>query len=169
MRKLAIYLSAGCGLLALVYSTGSAQQDKNQINRAKTVALTNMKQLAIGVLLYVSDYDDILPLVQDTDTIFAVTMPYLKNKQLFKSLNPSGGRINFNLNLGGVNIQKIPNPSMMPLYFDSKPWPDGLHLVGYADAHIAFANPARWEKDHKQLQLKLKRTVKGNALRKQKP
>jgi hypothetical protein len=51
----------------------------------KTQTLSNFKQVALGTIMYASDYDDELPYVQNTATIQAVTYPYMKNLDVWIS------------------------------------------------------------------------------------
>ena len=54
--------------------------------------LSNSKQIALGVLMYVQDYDEVVPLVYDLNTLSSWTdriQPYIKNWDLM--FCPSGG------------------------------------------------------------------------------
>ena len=58
----------------------------------QTSCLANTKQVALGTLMYVQDYDEVLPLVYDLNTLGSWTdriQPYVKNWDLM--FCPSGG------------------------------------------------------------------------------
>ncbi|HVT14301.1 MAG TPA: hypothetical protein VHE55_18705 [Fimbriimonadaceae bacterium] len=134
-------------------------QTARQTENSRTAALSNMKQLALGMIMYSSDYDDVVPYVQDSKSALAVTMPYLKNGQLTKSLNP-GSRILMNMAIAGVEMTAIEAPAETVLYYDEKPWPDGSRLVAFMDGHVKFVEPEAWAKAEATLHLKIKRKTK---------
>lgn len=126
----------------------------------RTVALSNVKQLALGVMIYLSDYDDIYPYVQSTKTLQRVTEPYVKNRDLWKNKNPRGGELRFNMSLAGARASDVPEASKTPLIYDPVAWPDGKFLVAYADSSARFVAADQWRADQKNLKLKLKRRGK---------
>jgi hypothetical protein len=126
----------------------------------KTATLSNIKQVALGTMIYMSDYDDEIPYVQNTATLVEITMPYMKNREVWKSLNPKGGRLLFNTALSGVNAASIENPNEMPMFYEEFFWPDGSRAVAYADGHAKFVNQAEWATIAKQLAKRFKRTGK---------
>lgn len=134
-------------------------QSERQSASSKTTALSNMKQLALGMIMYTSDYDDVMPYVQDSKSAFAVTQPYLKNSQLQNSLNP-GSRILMNMSISGVEVTLVESPAETVLYYDEKAWPDGRHLVAFLDGHVTYVDPDGWQKCQASLHLKLKRKAK---------
>jgi hypothetical protein len=123
---------------------------------SKANALSNLKQITLGMIMYQTDNDDLTPYVQDTKSAFAVTMPYIKNTDLFKSLNPAGSRILLNMAIAGVSDAEIEAPADTILYYDPKPWPDGRRLVGFTDGHVKFVEEQEWPRYEKSLHLKLK-------------
>lgn len=139
-------------LAAIFSEKAHAQQTTNQ---AKTVSLSNVKQLALGMIMYASDYDDVFPYAQDTKSAFAVIFPYVKNAGIFKSLNPNGGRFLANMAVMGVNGTDILQPAETVLLYDPTPWPDGEVLVAYCDGHAKFVTPETWSQVSKTLRLKL--------------
>lgn len=134
-------------------------QIERQTASAQTTALSNMKQLALGMIMYTGDYDDVMPYVQDSKSAFAVTQPYLKNSQLQNSLNP-GSRILMNMSIAGVEVTLVEAPADTVLYYDEKAWPDGRHLVAFLDGHVKYVDPDGWQKCQASLHLKLRRKAK---------
>jgi len=154
--KLKIALLATC--LAVAVAAQHALDDKTRVLRAQSVS--NAKQLALAMLLYCSDYDDVFPYVQDTKATFVVTYPYVKDLSVTKTLNPMGGEFVFNRNVGGVAAGKIPDPALTPMYVESKFWPDDRRIVAYVDCRVKAEPRANWAKVEKSLQQKFPRKAK---------
>ena len=129
----------------------------------KTQALSNIKQIAIGQIMYTGDYDDVMPYVQNTATVREVIRPYIKNDSLWKNPNPNGGRVLFNIALAGTNVVDVPFPAETPMFYDERAWPDGSHLVAYLDGHAKSVSATDWAKIQKALKQKFKK-VKGVPL-----
>lgn len=126
---------------------------------AQTRAVSNAKQLALGSLMYCSDYDDVLPYVQSVVTVKEVTYPYMKNLDVWKTGNPAS-QWRFNMCLGGVSQTEIAEPASTPLFYESAPWADGRRVVAFADGHVKLVGSAEWKGMAKYLKLKLKRSAK---------
>lgn len=144
--------------LVVAVAAQQSLDDQTRVLRDKSVS--NAKQLALGMLLYCSDYDDVFPYVQDTKSAFVVTYPYIKDLSITKTLNPTGGEFVFNRNVGGVHAAKIPNPALTPMYVESKFWPDDRRIVAYVDGHVKAEPRANWPKVEKSLLLKFPRKAK---------
>jgi prepilin-type processing-associated H-X9-DG protein len=125
----------------------------------QTAQISNGKQIALGTIMYCSDYDDILPYVNSVVTVKEVTAPYMRNNDLWKSLNPAS-EWRFNMCVGGVSMTDIPEPADTPLFYESAPWPDGRRVVAFCDGHVKLVDGATWDGMAKYLKLKLKRTAK---------
>src|SRR5205085_11881776 len=65
----------------------------------RTVALSNAKQLGLGLMMYAQDYDETLP---TGENINEKIQPYIKNDSLFQG---------FTYTYGGGKLSDIPNPS----------------------------------------------------------
>lgn len=126
----------------------------------KTTTMSNMKQAALGMTLYTTDYDDVYPWVQSSRAAYEVTFPYVKNKEIFKTLNPNGGQIQFAMNLGGVESTTLDNPAETPMYYESAAWPDGSRIVSYADGHTKTVTAAQWPRVEEYLRKVYKRKAK---------
>lgn len=128
---------------------------------AKTENLSNLKQVALAMHLYASDYDDVIPWGQSSRTVHHVLEPYLRNVKVSQSLNPNGvGLYLFNMNLGGVSIGDIQDVAEIPMFFDPQPWPDGSRGVAYADGHARIVKPEDWPTVQEALARKHKRTAR---------
>lgn len=119
-----------------------------------------MKLVALSLLMYGTDYDDVFPFVQATKVAARVTEPYCKDKSIWKSVNPNGGQLQLNMCISGVMMTAIEEIAGTPLVYDSKAWPGGYWLVSHTDGHVKFVNSARWKGMQKYLKLKLPRVGK---------
>ncbi|MDR3690126.1 MAG: hypothetical protein P4L46_12150 [Fimbriimonas sp.] len=112
----------------------------------QSAQLSNLKQVALATIMYENDYDDVYPAAQGTKAVQFVTYPYLKNGAVWKSLNPNGGKIVFNVGLAGVSSTALPEPANTVMFYESKPWPDGRRGVAFADGHCKFLSEEEWRK-----------------------
>jgi hypothetical protein len=135
--------------------TGGAESATPVEASHKTQALSNIKQLATGMAIYMADYDDELPYAQSTAAVAYVTYPYIKSLDLWKSPNPNGGRILFNMALAGSNATAVEEPSNTILFYDSQPWPDGRRLVAMVDTSARFVDAETWATLSETLKLRL--------------
>lgn len=111
---------------------------------SQSVAVSNMKQLGQATLIYCNDYDDVLPFARSIGQAKSEVMPYLKNMDTFKSQNPNGGTVLYNVNLAGVVATTLPSPASTPVFYDSLAWPGGGRPVVFADGHADFVEANRW-------------------------
>ncbi len=123
----------------------------------KASALSNAKQLSLAFIMQTTDNDDVFPYGQSTSQMTEYAMPYFKNAEITKSVNPNGGRILFNMCLAGSAMTDLEMPAETPMLYDELAWPDGLHLVAYVDGHAKFVTQAEWDGMAKYLKLKLKK------------
>ena len=136
-------------------ATKAPRVEARQVDR--TLTLSNLKQIGTGAALLLSDNNNIFPNVQSTKQLFEFMMPYLRNKEVFKTKNPMGGEFRFNMSLAGVSASDIETPAETPLFFESQAWPDGRRCVCYTDTHAKFVTEDEWKKMQPMLKLKLKR------------
>lgn len=127
---------------------------------SQTSALSNAKQLALGMIMYTSDWDDLFPWPQSTSKTQEVIEPYLRNNNVWDTGNPESSRFLFNMNLGGVSYEDIESPAETPMFFESKAWPDGSRIVAFADGSAKFVQADNWSSVEEGLKLKFKRTAK---------
>lgn len=147
------------GIAALICAAviAFAQVDFKQ---QRSAGMSNAKQLAVGLLIYCADYDDVSPWAQDTATIQTITYPYIKNKSVWQTMNPAGSVFEYNFVAGGVNMQHMANPGTLVMYWETKPWPDGTRIVAFWDGHVKVTSDADWKKTAKLMPTKMKRSAK---------
>lgn len=112
---------------------------------AKTTSLNNAKQVATAIIIYQADYDDVFPYVESTKHMQEVTLPYVRTREIYKTLNPNRlADLRYNVGIGGMLGTDIEDPAEVPLVFDPVAWPDGKYLVAFADTHAKFVSPEEW-------------------------
>lgn len=111
-----------------------------------TLSLSNVKQIATGLLVYSQDYDDVL--VPDATKYNDAVKPYVKNNALFTSpLDPAGTiSYKFNPQLARKAVSKIAEPTNTVMVFEGeykKPLfrYDGRAVIGFVDGHAKFVTP----------------------------
>ncbi len=101
-----------------------------------TSSLSSAKQVALAMLMYQADYDDVMPPNMNNPTfVEMVTDPYMKNRSLWTSNNPAGARFLPNEELSLVTSYEIVHPERAPMIYESKEWSDGRRIIAYADGH----------------------------------
>lgn len=123
-----------------------------------TQTLSNIKQAALAMVIYAADYDDVLPYVQSTGGVVAVTEPYSKNLSIFWTAD--GDRFLFNMALAGVSLTAIENPAATVLLYAEVPDEDGKRSVAFSDGSARRLDPAQWEQAQTTLRLRLPKTAK---------
>lgn len=112
----------------------------------ETAALSQVKQISIGVLLYSGDFDDVLPKTNSTSQTATAIAPYLKSDSLWKTKNPAGSRILYNVALSGMSMVSIESPAETLMLWEENAWADGTRAVGYTDGHAKRLNEAQWQR-----------------------
>ena len=162
LKLMATVTVIGCAALVLPWQLTSAAPPE-EVSQRKTVALSNLRQVATALMMYVQDYDGCFPPAPTSERAFAVTYPYIKFKSAFKSVNPAGGRILFNPALSSLPITALSAPAQTPLVFDELPWPDGTYLFGFADGHVKTVSPEDWIQVKRDLKKRYPRSRKGHG------
>lgn len=124
--------------------------DTETLFRARQAALTtsclsNIKQVSIGALMFLQDYDEKFKL--QAATYRSKLMPYIKNERIFHcpSDPTQGVSYSFNANLQGIAMAKIKSPAKTVMIYEGKAGKldfrhDGRASVGFADGHAKLVN-----------------------------
>lgn len=102
-------------------------------NSKRLHALSNVKQLATGIIIYQSDYDDLNPPASGMPAVRVVLQPYLKNDNLFKPIEDISTTPQFNFNLAGVN------GALLPAYPGSKA--QNINEIAMWSSYLPGKNP----------------------------
>lgn len=125
---------------AAILATFGAAED-GVADKAK--ALSNVKQVALGFILYASDYDDHFPKADSTAKAKTLVMPYVKSQEIWTTAN---GRILYNTSLSGIADTSIESPASTVLVWEEQPASDGMRAVGFADGHAKRVSQAEWDR-----------------------
>ena len=84
----------------------------------QAVSQSNLRQIALGVILYAQDHNETLP---DADQWVDEIMPYVKTEAVFRDPAAPDQKWSyaFNSNLSGVTMSEIENPAATVLLFES--------------------------------------------------
>jgi len=108
------------------------------------VSLSNLKQLALAVLMCAQDYDETLPQLKDAAIVEKTLKPYVRDEKLFT--NPITNKPYMaNAILSGKKLVHISNPSKMVLLYEDSPAPDGMRGVAFLDGHASRVSASEWE------------------------
>lgn len=144
-------------LLALPAALFAAQRELTPATQVKQVqALLNLRTLVTGLKLYGEDYDGVLPNVENLDSLKVVTLPYMKDKKLWKGVQEKS-EIRFNFALRGAKVADIKEPSKTVVFYESKPWPDGQRAVAFFDGSGKVMGPIDWAEASHSLASKFER------------
>jgi prepilin-type processing-associated H-X9-DG protein len=106
---------AGLALIPLIPALVRAQEDQSA--REKAYCASNLKQLSIGIMMYVQDYDETYPPAGKWQT---GVYPYVKNRKVFQCPSDTGvGSYAFNKALSGVSLAFVRNPATTAALFES--------------------------------------------------
>lgn len=133
--------------VALASSPELVKIFENARNAARAASCTsNMKQIALGVMMYTQDYDELTPNkpAAYADQIF----PYVKNRAVFTCpLDPAGtSSYTFNSGIAGVPLSAMADPAKTVMIYEGKDGKlnykhDGQAVVGFMDGHCKLLKP----------------------------
>jgi beta-lactamase regulating signal transducer with metallopeptidase domain len=113
-----------------------------------TVCLSNLKQVALGLIMFAQDHNESFAL--RAATYKAQAMPYIKSEMVFHCPSDKPGAVSysFNANLQGVPLSNISNISETVLVYEGKNGQldfhhDGMAVVGFGDGHVQLVSPEK--------------------------
>ena len=113
---------------------------------AQVTCISNQKQIALGILMYVQDYDEMYP--PKKAVYEKVTSPYIKNMDVFRCPLDVQGTISytFNANMQGVSLAALVSPAKTVMTYEGKNQHlefrhSGKTVVGFADGHVKLISP----------------------------
>ncbi len=123
---------------ALIENMGQVRAQARPRTQTQS-CLSNLKQIATGVMMYVQDHDGKLP---DADRWVDELMPYLQNQAVFKCPAAPELECGYAMNavLSGVKVAELQKPSEMVLLFDSH-----VGIRNVAGGREAVCDPGRHE------------------------
>ncbi len=130
-RLIPAALLVGIGLAARMPAAHARHQDPD----SDTKCGTNLKTIGLAMLMYVQDYDEVLPPTKNPAHLRKVLEPYLKDRTIF-TCPATGADYKCNPYVSTIPVKEIKSPGTIPFYFDAKPHADGLYRVVYLDGHM---------------------------------
>ena len=131
----------GCSIGCLVLLNSFVNNIITRQTAKTSSCLSNEKQLATGILMYIQDYDEHFP---PAPRWMDNLVPYTKNEQVFHCTevekdSPKGYGYALNSNIASKSLAKQETPSTTTLLFDSN-W---LWRNAYAPYPTSLASPPR--------------------------
>lgn len=130
---------------ALINPQGVSLQDvlSSPSNGLQSETATRLKQLGLGVMQFVQDYEENLNF--GPNDFQRKLQPYLKNTDVFRS--PVTGRpFVMNPALSGMNLSQIAAPARTVLFYEGSNGrlffsPDGTAAILFMDGHVGYVLP----------------------------
>lgn len=145
-----------------VVSAWAIGQGLNPAQRkARAQTEENVKQCGLATMLYTVDNDDRFPAAKSMRQLREQVAPYLRQRaSMWESKNP-GSKVLFNFNLAEVEMGSIKPSDRVPMYYESKAWPDGARVYfelrgNFRDAKARTVQQNEWPAIAKGLKKKWK-------------
>jgi outer membrane biosynthesis protein TonB len=110
--------------------------DSNEERLAKE-EISNLKQLNVGIQMYLADNDDTMPLLNWDSAV----MPYVKNSTYLYSVHPNGGKVAFTEGFVGMSVTAIEQPANTILLTDPNTWFGTQKIVSRVDSSTKLSTP----------------------------
>jgi len=123
------------GLFTIAYLDGHVTRGGVDQTDPNTECLNNVRNLTVGLSLYVQDYDEYLPPMKSSWQFENAIAPYVKSRHYFRC--PATG-LHYvpNPALSGTSLNSYTSPSTVEVLRDAKPHADGLSTYSYLDGHV---------------------------------
>ena len=114
-------------------------------NARRTVCISNVKQIELGLIQYTQDHNGKYP---SAANFKSAVFPYVKSEPLFHCPDNASGGTSYSLNkkLQGTNTANLSDPSQVVAVYEGKNQTldfrhDGYTVVGFADGHVRVYRP----------------------------
>jgi prepilin-type processing-associated H-X9-DG protein len=101
-----------------------------------TACLSRAKQVALGISMYIQDFDERLPPMDNAQVFETVLLPYVKNDIDFHCAE-TGLPFEPNSELSYLGLAQIAAPASTVTFHDPVPHRDGLTTYGFLDGHAS--------------------------------
>jgi prepilin-type processing-associated H-X9-DG protein len=105
--------------------------------------MSNAKQTALAVILYLGDHNDKFSFA--ADDLSAIVLPYVKHKEILLSKG-TGKPFTFNKRLTGTKMIDIAEPNKTVMLYEGTnerfTFTDGKTVVAFTDGHVRLLTPA---------------------------
>jgi hypothetical protein len=126
---------AGAALLACAGAVSLLAFARAQQSSDNAACMSNLKQMCLGLLMYVQDYDEKYPLMKTAVQLQPRLLPYVKNRAIFtcpvtkKPYQPNAG-------LSYKKLASFASPATTWALRDAQAHPDRMWTVGWLDGHV---------------------------------
>jgi hypothetical protein len=133
-----------------VETNGDSADGVNPFRRARiaaqnTSSLSNLKQIGLGVMMYVQDYDEKFPPMKSGSAAKKAIMPYIKNEDVF--VHPASKKPYLpNPLVSGMSLSKMEAPADLIIFYEPEAASDGTRGAVFADGHAKRLNEQEWLK-----------------------
>ena len=107
-------------------------------------SLRNLKQLALALLLYLQDYDEVFPPMDDPSSVKSALLPYVGDDTVFDDPK-SGEAYQPNRYLSRLHLVFIETPEEIVLFYAASANEEGVRGVAYLDGHVEQVSEQAWE------------------------
>lgn len=115
----------------------------DQLKAASTTPDNNLKRLALGVMMYLQDYDEVFPPMKSAAALKKSVKPYVKNERIFVQPDTKQPYLP-NPRLARKELAKVKSPAKMAMLYEASPAPDGTRGVAFADGHVKRIPETDW-------------------------
>lgn len=132
---------AVAGVLLILLIWPAFQPGSSPEHRLHIGTLSNFKQVATSVRLYMIDNDERFPPQFSTqedlrDALASYELPEL----VYKTTNPNGGKMMPNSELAGIKLSAVLDPAETAMIYETKDWPDGKVVIAAVDTSTRFVD-----------------------------
>ncbi len=113
--------------------------------RLSAISIGNLKQMAMGVLMYTQDWNETLPTLKNAAAVKKVIAPYLKKPTVFVTPDTKKPYLP-NPTISGKKFASIAKPAETVLFYEPAQMSDGTRAVAYVDGHVRRLTEANWLK-----------------------
>ena len=120
-----------------------ALEDMRNQAEADSQSLRNLKQIGLGMMQYVQDYDEYLPPMKSAAAAQKAISSYVKNDSVFQQPQTHEPYLP-NTSLSGRSLRSFAEPATMVIYYEAVPAPDGTRGVVFLDGHAKRISESDW-------------------------
>jgi len=112
--------------------------------QVSTDSMSNLKNIALAVQMFMADYDDVMPDMTDMVAVMDELGEYVRNDEMF--FQPDTGQAyGINSSLSQKSLAEVADPVSIAVFYEEEPGEDGMRGVAFLDGHAARVGEAEWE------------------------
>ncbi|MCJ7822280.1 MAG: hypothetical protein MUQ26_04240, partial [Armatimonadetes bacterium] len=129
---------------AEMLAAGAEMYEGGEPTGGSTDSLSNLKNLALAVQMFLADNEDVMPDMTDALAVLEELGDYVKNDEVF--FRPDTGQAyGVNTSLSQKRLADVADVSNTAVFYEEEPGDDGTRGVAFLDGHAARVSPAQWE------------------------